>query len=105
MGTRYTRLSIWRSLGLRSWSRGQEKLARWGLVRFMHPARVALVVFAAVLLAAGPAAGDVRSVVETIRQVQPKVHVGRVVWLTWAYKFLFEKTCKYEGPPEEGVGR
>ena len=31
------------------------------------------------------------------RSVQPKTHMGRAVWLTWAYRFLFEKTCSYQG--------
>ncbi len=30
---------------------------------------------------------------ELFRKIQPKTHVGRVVWLTWAYKFIFEKSC------------
>ncbi len=27
------------------------------------------------------------------RQVNPKNVLGRAVWLTWAYRFVFEKTC------------
>jgi DNA/RNA-binding domain of Phe-tRNA-synthetase-like protein len=34
---------------------------------------------------------------EMFRSVQPKTHMGRAVWLTWAYRFVFEKTCSYEG--------
>ena len=30
------------------------------------------------------------------RKVEPKVHMGRAAWLTWAYKFLFERTVSYE---------
>lgn len=29
---------------------------------------------------------------DLFRMVQPKSHMGRAVWLTWAYKFQFEKT-------------
>jgi len=33
---------------------------------------------------------------ELLRRVQPKSHLGRVVWLTWAYRFVFERTCSYQ---------
>jgi hypothetical protein len=33
---------------------------------------------------------------EMFRSVQPKTHMGRAVWLTWAYRFVFEKTCSHQ---------
>jgi DNA/RNA-binding domain of Phe-tRNA-synthetase-like protein len=30
---------------------------------------------------------------ELFRVVEPKSHLGRVVWLNWAYRFVFERTC------------
>ncbi|MFH1845810.1 MAG: hypothetical protein ABIF77_21715 [bacterium] len=36
---------------------------------------------------------------ELFRKVQPKSHLGRVVWLTWAYRFVFERTCPGQTPP------
>lgn len=33
---------------------------------------------------------------EVFRKIQPKTHLGRTVWLTWAYKFLYEKTCSFK---------
>jgi len=32
---------------------------------------------------------------ELFRAVQPRSHMGQVVWRTWAYKFVFERTCSY----------
>jgi hypothetical protein len=32
---------------------------------------------------------------DLFRTIEPKTHMGRVVWLTWAYKFLFERTVTY----------
>jgi hypothetical protein len=29
------------------------------------------------------------------RRVEPRAHMGRAVWLTWAYRFIFERTCSY----------
>jgi len=31
------------------------------------------------------------------RKVQPRNHMGNAIWLTWVYKFLFERTCTFEG--------
>ncbi|MBC8422906.1 hypothetical protein H8E07_02170 [bacterium] len=31
------------------------------------------------------------------RLVNPRDHLGRVVWLTWAYRFVFERSCRYRG--------
>jgi hypothetical protein len=33
---------------------------------------------------------------ELFRKVQPRSHMGQALWLTWVYKFLFERTCTYE---------
>jgi len=33
---------------------------------------------------------------ELFRTVQPKSHMGRTVWLTWAYRFVFERTCTHQ---------
>lgn len=30
---------------------------------------------------------------DLLRVVEPKGHLGRVVWLTFAYRFVFERTC------------
>lgn len=35
---------------------------------------------------------------ELFRKVQPKTHIGRTVWLTWAFSFEFEKTCTCKEP-------
>lgn len=35
---------------------------------------------------------------ELFRKVQPRVYMGRMVWLTWAFKFEFEKTCICKEP-------
>jgi hypothetical protein len=32
------------------------------------------------------------------RRLEPRAHMGRIVWLTWAYRFIFERTCSYRGP-------
>jgi len=32
---------------------------------------------------------------ELFSRVDPKAHLGRANWLTWAYRFLFTRTCKY----------
>jgi hypothetical protein len=32
------------------------------------------------------------------RRVEPRAHMGRAVWLTWAYRFIFERTCSYRAP-------
>jgi hypothetical protein len=32
---------------------------------------------------------------ELFRKIEPKSHMGRAVWLTWAYRFRFERTCSY----------
>ncbi len=32
---------------------------------------------------------------DLFRQVDPKSHVGRLIWLTWAYSFVFERTCTF----------
>lgn len=32
---------------------------------------------------------------DLFRLVGPRAHVGRSVWLTWAYRFVFERTCSY----------
>jgi DNA/RNA-binding domain of Phe-tRNA-synthetase-like protein len=32
---------------------------------------------------------------ELFRTVEPRAHVGRAVWLTWAYKFVFERAYSY----------
>jgi len=37
---------------------------------------------------------------DLFRTVDPKSHLGRVVWLTWAYRFVFEKTY----PPRQRTG-
>ncbi len=29
------------------------------------------------------------------RTVAPRNHLGRTVWLTWAYRFVFERTCRH----------
>ena len=29
------------------------------------------------------------------RRMEPRAHMGRAVWLTWAYRFIFERTCSY----------
>ncbi len=31
------------------------------------------------------------------RKVQPRNHMGNAIWLTWVYKFIFERTCSFEG--------
>lgn len=33
------------------------------------------------------------------RRFEPKGHVGRAVWLTWAYRFVFERTCSFRAGP------
>jgi DNA/RNA-binding domain of Phe-tRNA-synthetase-like protein len=33
---------------------------------------------------------------ELFRVVQPKSHLGRVVWFTWAYRFVFERTSSFQ---------
>ncbi len=33
---------------------------------------------------------------ELFRKVQPRTHVGNALWLTWIYKFIFERTCSYD---------
>ena len=33
---------------------------------------------------------------ELFRKVQPRTHVGQALWLTWIYKFLFERTCSFD---------
>ncbi len=30
---------------------------------------------------------------ELFRKVQPRSHMGNALWLTWIYKFIFERTC------------
>lgn len=35
---------------------------------------------------------------DIFRSIQPKSHLGRVVWLTWAYRFVFERTCSCRAP-------
>jgi hypothetical protein len=52
-----------------------------------------------------PQAGDLGCIEEPVfvcflpadifRQVAPRNHLGRTVWLTWAYRFVFEKTCRH----------
>lgn len=52
-----------------------------------------------------PAPGDLEDSDETVfvcclpedlfRRVDPKTFLGRANWLTWAYRFLFTRTCKY----------
>ncbi len=32
---------------------------------------------------------------ELFREIGPKSHVGRAIWMTWAYRFVFERTCSY----------
>jgi hypothetical protein len=32
------------------------------------------------------------------RRLEPRSHMGRAVWLTWAYRFIFERTCSYRTP-------
>ncbi|MBU0742591.1 hypothetical protein KKG45_05500 [bacterium] len=32
---------------------------------------------------------------DLFRSVNPRNHLGRVVWLTWAYRFVFERTCRF----------
>ena len=32
------------------------------------------------------------------RRLEPKSHMGRAIWLTWAYRFVFERTCSYREP-------
>jgi hypothetical protein len=32
---------------------------------------------------------------ELYRTVAPRNHLGRTVWLTWAYRFVFERTCRH----------
>jgi len=46
--------------------------------------------------------GDVQDVVfvcflpkDVFRTVAPKSHLGRVVWMTWAYRFVFERTFSF----------
>lgn len=34
---------------------------------------------------------------DLFRMVGPRAHVGRSVWLTWAYRFVFERTCSCGG--------
>ncbi|MCK4776416.1 MAG: hypothetical protein KAT30_16585, partial [Candidatus Krumholzibacteria bacterium] len=29
------------------------------------------------------------------RTIAPKSHLGRVVWMTWAYRFVFERTFSF----------
>jgi hypothetical protein len=29
------------------------------------------------------------------RRLEPRSYMGRAVWLTWAYRFVFERTCSY----------
>ncbi len=31
---------------------------------------------------------------DLFRQVNPRDHLGRVMWLTWAYRFVFERSCR-----------
>ena len=31
------------------------------------------------------------------RKVQPRNHMGNAIWLTWVYKFIFERTCSFAG--------
>lgn len=33
---------------------------------------------------------------ELFRKVQPRTHMGQALWLTWIYKFIFERTCSYK---------
>ncbi len=33
---------------------------------------------------------------ELFRKVQPRSHMGQAIWLTWVYKFIFERTCSFE---------
>lgn len=35
---------------------------------------------------------------ELFRKIQPKKYMGRAVWLTWAFKFEFERTCSCKDP-------
>jgi DNA/RNA-binding domain of Phe-tRNA-synthetase-like protein len=32
------------------------------------------------------------------RRIQPKSHMGRAIWMTWAYRFVFERTCTHRPP-------
>ncbi len=32
------------------------------------------------------------------RRVNPRGHMGRAIWFTWAYKFITERTCAPESP-------
>ena len=34
---------------------------------------------------------------ETARKINPKAHLGRIIWMTWAYHFVVEKTFKSAG--------
>jgi hypothetical protein len=34
---------------------------------------------------------------DLFRAIEPKTHLGRLVWLTWAYRFVFERTYSHTG--------
>ncbi len=34
---------------------------------------------------------------DLFRSVNPRDHLGRVMWLTWAYRFVFERSCRFRG--------
>ena len=35
---------------------------------------------------------------ELYREIEPRAHMGRAVWLTWAYRFLRQRSFSYRSP-------